>query len=378
MIVCPNCNHQNPEGSTQCENCYTPLPQTTSCPNCGASVQTDATFCGQCGFNLQAEMIEPVMDLSASSEEYAEIAYTANTDSLESVPNAAMPSSLQSPWDEDEDKPMTTSEEINPWQVKETEVTSSEQSESVSQFTVGNPWDNEEPREELPDLANSEELLDLANSFEESISSDSDSSNLEAELFSSIPSPLEESRDSVHQEEELSFSPPPESKEVVSESELSFSPPPESKEVVSESELSFSPPPESKKTVSEPARSLSGVSGFSSATQLQIQQAKLLHVQTNTDLEIPLNLDVVHIGKPNSQIPPDIDVSGFANSDVVSRIHADIRIEGDAYFIEDVGSSNGTYINHSPLLVGNRHRLRSGDRIALGKGDLVTFIFQIY
>ena len=55
MITCPSCSHQNPEGSLQCENCYTPLPATTGCPNCGASVQTDATFCGQCGFNLQAE-----------------------------------------------------------------------------------------------------------------------------------------------------------------------------------------------------------------------------------------------------------------------------------------------------------------------------------
>ena len=52
MIVCPNCNHQNPDGAIQCEACYTPLPATTSCPNCGATVQTDASFCGQCGFNL--------------------------------------------------------------------------------------------------------------------------------------------------------------------------------------------------------------------------------------------------------------------------------------------------------------------------------------
>lgn len=53
MIVCPNCNHQNPDGATQCEACYTPLPATAACPNCGASVQTDAAFCGQCGFNLK-------------------------------------------------------------------------------------------------------------------------------------------------------------------------------------------------------------------------------------------------------------------------------------------------------------------------------------
>jgi hypothetical protein len=114
-----------------------------------------------------------------------------------------------------------------------------------------------------------------------------------------------------------------------------------------------------------------------SQTQLQTQVARLLHVQTNTSVELPVNLAVIHIGKPNDRIPPDIDVSGFPHSEIVSRIHADIRVEGDIYYIEDVGSSNGTYINNAPLPIGNRHRLRPGDRIALGKGDKVTFLFQI-
>ena len=116
--------------------------------------------------------------------------------------------------------------------------------------------------------------------------------------------------------------------------------------------------------------------GVSSGTILQIQSASLLHQQTNANIELPSNLSVIHIGKPNDRIPPDIDVSGFPNSDIVSRIHADIRVEGDAYYIEDVGSANGTYINHTPLASGNRHKLRPGDRISLGKGDLVTFLFQ--
>jgi predicted component of type VI protein secretion system len=113
-----------------------------------------------------------------------------------------------------------------------------------------------------------------------------------------------------------------------------------------------------------------------STTQLQLTEAKLFHVQTNTPVELPKELSILHIGKPNDRIPPTIDVSGFPNSEIVSRVHADIRVEGDVYFIEDVGSSNGTYINNLPLPPGNRHRLRGGDRIALGKGDKVTFIFQ--
>ena len=111
-------------------------------------------------------------------------------------------------------------------------------------------------------------------------------------------------------------------------------------------------------------------------TQLQVNRVRLFHVQTNTPIEIPPQLNILHIGKPNDRIPPTIDVSGFPNSEIVSRVHANIRVEGDLYYIEDVGSSNGTYINNMPLLPGNRHRLRPGDRVALGKGDKVTFIFQ--
>jgi pSer/pThr/pTyr-binding forkhead associated (FHA) protein len=111
-------------------------------------------------------------------------------------------------------------------------------------------------------------------------------------------------------------------------------------------------------------------------TQLQQVAAYLFHVQTESRIEIPPNLSIVHIGKPNNLIPPDIDLSGFPDSDIVSRVHGDIRNEGDAYYFEDTGSSNGTYINNVPLPPGNRHRLRAGDRIAMGKGDKVSFIFQ--
>jgi FHA domain/Double zinc ribbon len=105
-------------------------------------------------------------------------------------------------------------------------------------------------------------------------------------------------------------------------------------------------------------------------------QVHLQHLQTQTRLNLPPGQTMIYLGKPNDRIPPDIDISGFPNAEIVSRIHANIRIEGDAYYVEDVGSSNGTYINNMPLLVGSRHRLTSGDRISLGKGDKVTFQFQ--
>lgn len=103
----------------------------------------------------------------------------------------------------------------------------------------------------------------------------------------------------------------------------------------------------------------------------------LKHIQTNTVIELPPNLSVIHLGKTNDRISPDIDLCGFPNSDIISRVHADILVQSDAYYIEDVGSSNGTYINNRQLYKGDRHHLRVGDRIDLGKKNLVTFLFQL-
>ncbi len=173
---------------------------------------------------------------------------------------------------------------------------------------------------------------------------------------------------------ESSSPPPPPTSSNISES--SSPPPPPTSSNISES--SSPPPPPTSSNISESSSPPSPPTPVTSArTQLQTQTASLLHLQTDTKLELPQGLDIIHVGKPNDQIPPNLDVSGLPDSDVVSRIHADIRNEAGIFYIEDVGSSNGTYINYNALPPGNRHRLRPGDRISLGKGDLVTFIFQL-
>ena len=263
MIVCPNCNHPNPDGAVQCEACYTPLPATSNCPSCGATVQADAAFCGQCGYNLHATAA-------------AAVAPTVAPD----IPLEVQPSATPDP------------------------------------------------------------LLELLRPDPLGIGGTPNSQP--------APSPLPPT----------AVAAPPESS----------TPPAPAPEPVAP------PPPE---PVAPPAPEPVAPAVTVARTQLQQVTARLIHVQSDRQIELPQSLSVIHIGKQNDRIPPDIDVSGFTNSEVVSRIHADIRVEGDAHYIEDVGSSNGTYINNLPLLPGNRHRLRPGDRISLGKGDLMTFLFQV-
>jgi pSer/pThr/pTyr-binding forkhead associated (FHA) protein len=103
---------------------------------------------------------------------------------------------------------------------------------------------------------------------------------------------------------------------------------------------------------------------------------ELFHVQTNTAFELPPNLVVIRIGKPNDQSLPDIDVSSLPDAEIVSRSHAQIKVDGSNYYIEDLGSSNGTFLNGIKLEPGITYQLNLGDRIDLGQGHKVTFIFQ--
>lgn len=105
-------------------------------------------------------------------------------------------------------------------------------------------------------------------------------------------------------------------------------------------------------------------------------KAQLSHQQTNQVFPLPSEDRVIYLGKPNDRFPPDIDLSILPDGDVVSRVHARIVIDYQGYFLEDLGSSNGTYVNDRRLSTGESYRLTKGDRVVLGKNNLVSFIFD--
>ncbi|MEO6654879.1 MAG: FHA domain-containing protein [Pyrinomonadaceae bacterium] len=72
---------------------------------------------------------------------------------------------------------------------------------------------------------------------------------------------------------------------------------------------------------------------------------------------------------------PDVDLDAHDSDAKVSRRHARIVRNNGSYFIEDLGSTNGTYVNRGRrLLPGNAQVLNDGDEVIVGK----TFLrFQI-
>ena len=72
---------------------------------------------------------------------------------------------------------------------------------------------------------------------------------------------------------------------------------------------------------------------------------------------------------------PDVDLDAHDADAKVSRRHARIIRNNGSYSIEDLGSTNGTYVNRGRrLLPGNSQPLADGDEVIVGK----TFLrFQI-
>lgn len=65
---------------------------------------------------------------------------------------------------------------------------------------------------------------------------------------------------------------------------------------------------------------------------------------------------------------PDVDLDAFDTDAKVSRRHARIVRNNGSYYVEDLGSTNGTYVNRGRrLLPGNAQMINDGDELIVGK-----------
>jgi FHA domain len=65
---------------------------------------------------------------------------------------------------------------------------------------------------------------------------------------------------------------------------------------------------------------------------------------------------------------PDVDLDQDDPEAKVSRRHARIQFLNNQYLIEDLGSTNGTFVNRGPrLAAGAKQSLKNGDEIIVGK-----------
>lgn len=93
--------------------------------------------------------------------------------------------------------------------------------------------------------------------------------------------------------------------------------------------------------------------------------------------EFPLASEESNIGRwdADNGVFPDVDLDSHDPEAKVSRKHARIILRDDTYFLEDLGSTNGTFINRGRRLIpGTPQRINEGDEIIVGKTFLRFYL----
>jgi serine/threonine-protein kinase len=102
---------------------------------------------------------------------------------------------------------------------------------------------------------------------------------------------------------------------------------------------------------------------------------RLFIATSGVALSIPV-LDEVVVGRTDPMLPqpPDVDLQPYGGGSAgVSRHHARFLHRPEGWFLEDLQSTNGTYLNEVRLLPHRPVRLNSGDLVRFGQ---LTLIFE--
>jgi hypothetical protein len=100
---------------------------------------------------------------------------------------------------------------------------------------------------------------------------------------------------------------------------------------------------------------------------------RLVVVATGAEIPLPSG-DEILMGRedPISGVYPGVDLTPHGGEDGgVSRRHARLILEGGKYFIEDLDSTNFTFVNKQKLAPKVRHMVNDGDEIRCGRVALV-------
>ena len=132
---------------------------------------------------------------------------------------------------------------------------------------------------------------------------------------------------------------------------------------------------DNKKTSSKKREGLFGPSSFrlfsrkkTTGNNANIKHSILL-VSTNRDEEINILIDkpIFLIGKQMGAVDGVI-----ANEKTISRVHCKISLEKGSFYIQDMKSTNGTYVNNSRIIDDQKIKINSDDIIKLSNIEFIV------
>jgi pSer/pThr/pTyr-binding forkhead associated (FHA) protein len=113
---------------------------------------------------------------------------------------------------------------------------------------------------------------------------------------------------------------------------------------------------------------------FAEAAEAAGSRQLILATPDGSKLDIPAKDEIV-IGRedPISDVFPDLDLTNFGGMEKgVSRKHAVLHRAGADYTLEDMGSTNGTYVNKKRIEPHAPQAIKAGDEVRFGKLSLAV------
>jgi pSer/pThr/pTyr-binding forkhead associated (FHA) protein len=134
-------------------------------------------------------------------------------------------------------------------------------------------------------------------------------------------------------------------------------------------------PEEAKAGVSGPVPPTAAISEQKTSAPIVVSTQKahatlVIERGISAGKQFPLSDQEANIGRWDADggVFPDVDLDTDDPEAKVSRRHARISLRNGQYLIEDLGSTNGTFVNRGHRLAsGERHPLKDGDEIIVGK-----------
>jgi hypothetical protein len=108
----------------------------------------------------------------------------------------------------------------------------------------------------------------------------------------------------------------------------------------------------------------------SPSTRPVMAVGRLVILASGAELAFPAGKPEVHVGRedPVSDIFPELDLAPHGGeAGGVSRRHARFWLEGGVVFVEDLGSTNFTFVNRQRVMPGLRQLVRHGDEVRFGR-----------
>lgn len=96
-------------------------------------------------------------------------------------------------------------------------------------------------------------------------------------------------------------------------------------------------------------------------------EGKLVYRGTGMEENLKIEGDTFLVGSRNRQADANLQAFG------ISRNHARITMEKEAYYIEDLNSRNGTYLNGELLAYKQKYRIHPGDRLRFASEEYVFY-----